>query len=253
MRPADGRGAPHRGDARLPERDETPSSSCYARDITERAARGARCARAKRSYGRWSTRLPDIIVWLKDPDGVYLSCNPARRDLLGLRPRRTSSAGPTTTSSTPSWRISSARDDRAAAAAGGPTASTKRSVRRWMESRIVPVRGDEGSSCRRGVTRDVTERSGRGALAHSRRPPVTRSLDHDRRRLRSQRPLRYPRLQPRRAAAHDDPRRSTRRSRGALAGRTRKELEQAGTLAVRDASPRKDGTITPMEIAGNRP
>ena len=68
----------------------------FDRDVTESRRATADLAAERRRLRALIDTLPDL-VWLEDPDGVYLLCNPAFERLSGP-PSEPSSGVPTTTS-----------------------------------------------------------------------------------------------------------------------------------------------------------
>jgi PAS domain S-box-containing protein len=107
--------------------------------------------------------IPDL-VWLKNPDGVYLACNPRFEQFLGAR--EPDILGKTDQDFLPDDLADFSRDkDRAAIAAGGPRVEEEwvgfagDGHRELLETIRTPVRAPGGGLLGvLGIARDITER-----------------------------------------------------------------------------------------------
>ena len=163
---ADGSYRWHRVLGRTVERDADGNSVRIVgvrMDITQRRQADEALRQSEAQLRTLVDTLPDL-VWLKDPDGVYLSCNRRLEDFMGAREEDI--VGKTDYDFTDRELADFFRThDRAAMAAGGPTANEEEIVfasdghHETLETIKTPVRASDGRVVGvLGVGRDISER-----------------------------------------------------------------------------------------------
>ncbi len=164
-------------------------------DITDRLQAQSALRRSDARLRTLVDTLPDL-VWLKDPDGVYLTCNRRAEQLFGAS--EADILGRTDSDFVSAEVAASFRDhDRAALAAGGPVVKEEELVfasdghRELHQTIKTPIRDAEGELIGvLGVGRDITElrRTAQELEAHRQHleevvEQRTRELATERRRL----------------------------------------------------------------------
>jgi PAS domain S-box-containing protein/putative nucleotidyltransferase with HDIG domain len=135
----------------------------YARDITERKQAQAALRLSEAQLRALLNTLPDL-VWLKDPEGVYLSCNRRFESFFGAPQDQI--VGKSDCDFMDDELAEFFRDhDRAAVAAGGPTVNEEEIVfaddghREILETIKTPIYAGDGPLIGvLGVGRDITAR-----------------------------------------------------------------------------------------------
>ena len=135
----------------------------YARDITERRTAQEALRKSEAQLRTLVDTLPDL-VWLKDPDGIYLSCNQRFASFIGAAEQDI--VGKSDYDFLDDGLADSFREhDARAVAANGPTVNEEEIVfaedghREIVETIKTPVYADDGALIGvLGVGRDVTER-----------------------------------------------------------------------------------------------
>ena len=135
----------------------------FATDITERK-RMEQSLRESESFQRALLRAIPDLVWLKDPDGVFLACNTMFEHFFGAKEKDI--IGKTDYDFVEKDLAETFRDyDRKAIAAGKPSVNEEwvtfagNSQRVLLETIRTPMIGDQGKLIGvLGVSRDITER-----------------------------------------------------------------------------------------------